>query len=81
MDLETLDRKFLDAADKGNVSLLGELIDSGAYINYRDYDGRNALFYAVMNNRLEAIDFLKKAGININERDIDGETALITAVR
>jgi hypothetical protein len=81
MELEILDKKLLDAAEKGNLPLIQSLLAQGANISYRDYDGRNALFYAVMNNRLEEIDFLKKAGININERDIDGETALITAVR
>jgi serine/threonine protein kinase/ankyrin repeat protein len=52
------------------------LVNAGCDINASDNNGRTPLIYAVIHERLAAIELLLKRGANINARDHNGESAL-----
>lgn len=54
------------------------LIDSGADINARDWDGKNALMHAVIQDNLAKVKLLLDAGVDVNARDRDDETAIMS---
>jgi ankyrin repeat protein len=68
---------FIEAAKKGDVPLIIELIDKGADINAPDKDGYTALMYAVRYNYVWLAKILIKAGIDVNAQDAGGRTALM----
>ncbi|OHD57263.1 MAG: hypothetical protein A2Y33_14945 [Spirochaetes bacterium GWF1_51_8] len=76
-----LNNALLDRAEKGDIKEMEVLLSKGADLYHRDYDGRNALFYAVMGNQVPTLEFLIKKGISLESCDIDGETVLICAAR
>ena len=57
------------------------LINRGADVNVRDYDGMTPLIYAVEENHPQCLNELIKAGADVNETDSEGFTALILAAR
>ena len=68
---------FIEAAKKGDVPLIIELINKGVDINAPDKDGYTALMYAVRNNYVWLAKILIKAGIDVNAQDAGGRTALM----
>ena len=68
---------FIEAAKKGDVPLIIELIDKGADINTPDKDGYTALMYVVRYNYVWLAKILIKAGANVNAQDDGGRTALM----
>jgi ankyrin repeat protein len=68
---------FIEAAKKGDVPLIIELINKGADIDALDKDGNTALMYAVRNNYVWLAKILIKAGIDVNAQDAVGRTALM----
>lgn len=63
-----------------SVSSLEDLIDSGADINTRDERGRNLLYIAADNGRIELVQFLLAKGADPDSRTDYGDTPLFPAV-
>ena len=70
---------LLDAAAKGDVKLVKELLDKGAYVSVRDPDGRTPLTEAIWNNNVELVRLLLARGANPNTKKNDGATPLSIA--
>src|SRR4029077_16559576 len=70
---------LLDAATKGDVKLVRELLDQGAYASVRDPEGRTPLTEAVWNNNVELVTVLLAHGANPNSKKNDGATPLSIA--
>jgi len=70
---------LLDAAGKGDLRVVKELLDKGAYVNVRDPDGRTPLTEAVWNNNGELVRLLIDRGANVNARKNDGARPLSIA--
>jgi ankyrin repeat protein len=64
----------------GNTGRVKELILQGADINQRDYEGRTALMFAVVNGHYETMQVLLERGAEVNARSNQGGTALMAAV-
>lgn len=71
-----LDNELLVVAGKGDVAKAKELVDKGAYANYRDADGRAPIIEAAYNGHLEMVKFLLEKGADANARKNDGASAL-----
>jgi len=67
--------KLHDAAAKGDLKKVRELIENGADVNAR-YDGWTPLDYAASHGHLEIARFLFDKGADVNLRDKDGSTPL-----
>ncbi|HEX5887734.1 MAG TPA: ankyrin repeat domain-containing protein [Pyrinomonadaceae bacterium] len=99
-DLEAKDQEgrtaLMKAASRGDVGVVGALVENGANVNAVDSKGSNALFYALDREntaygderatlparRLEiARRLLLTRSLDVNAQNSDGETALIRAVR
>ena len=70
---------LLNAAAKGDVKLVKELLDKGAYMNVRDPEGRTPLTEGVWNNNGELVRLLLASGANPNTKKNDGATPLSIA--
>jgi hypothetical protein len=75
---KALDRQYLEAAKKGNLKELKELLGKGATLLAND-DGNTALFYAAQFGRKDAVEFLLDAGIPLNVKNRIGSTPLTGA--
>jgi hypothetical protein len=75
---KALDKAFLEAGKRGNVSQLKDLLGRGAALLAND-DGNTALFYAAQHGRKDAVDFLLDAGIPVNVKNRIGSTPLTGA--
>ena len=62
----SLEESLIDAAIKGELEKIEELISSGVNIRYKDQHGLNALHYAAANNKANIIELLVLSGIHIN---------------
>jgi len=60
---------LLDAARKGDLERVQQLLDSGADINQRDKTGFTALHWAAMANRKKVAVLLIQKGADINVRE------------
>ena len=69
------------ASSLGSLKFIYLLVDNGAEINQRDFQGKTPLIYAVENNKIEAIAVLLDLGADINAEDITKETALWKGVK
>jgi len=73
------EQELLDAAAKNDVKRIRELLDTGAYVNVRDPEGRTPLTEAVWNNNAELVRLLLDRGANANSKKNDGATPLSIA--
>lgn len=73
---EPLAPQLLDAAKRGNESVVRELLDLGVNPNYQDKDKYTALFWAALGKYPEIVRELLKAGANVNIKNTWGQTAL-----
>lgn len=73
-----LDKELLEAARKGNVGELKDLLAKGASLAAND-DGNTALFYAAQYGRMDAVLFLLKEGIALDVRNRIRSTPLMGA--
>ena len=71
---------LLDAATKGDLKLVKELLGKGAYVNVRDPDGRTPLTEAIWSNNVELVKLLLEHGANPNSKKNDGATPLSIAL-
>jgi ankyrin repeat protein len=72
-------RELLQAAAKGNTSLVESLISSGADINSRDDLGATPLFLAAVKGHTETVVLLIQNGAEIDARNQHGITPLFPA--
>jgi hypothetical protein len=75
---KALDKQYLEAAKKGNVSQIKDLLGKGANLLAND-DGNTALFFASQYGRKDAVDFLLDAGIPYGLKNRIGSTAITAA--
>jgi ankyrin repeat protein len=71
--------KFHDAASKGQVSRVVEMLQMGASANDKDEKGRTALMLASEKGHVTVVTLLLLAGAQVGERDDQGQTALMLA--
>ena len=60
----------------GNLKCVTLLVEHGVDINTTDIDGRTALFYCVINGKVNVLSYLLVHSANINARDIKEWTAI-----
>ncbi|MBR5887347.1 MAG: ankyrin repeat domain-containing protein [Akkermansia sp.] len=72
---------LMQAADKGNLKAVRNLIAAGADVNLQDEDGETALMIAADDGYTEIVRALLSAGADTNLRNEDGETALDISVK
>lgn len=74
---------LMTANDKFNrdSNITKILIDRGADVNAKDNNGETALFYAVLNNKLDSVKILLANDANPNVKNNRGETPLLIAKR
>lgn len=70
-----------DQAKESVRSIVRFVLQSGANAEATDNKGKTALFYAVEQNDIPAIDLLLTAGADINHRNNAGETAIFTPAK
>ncbi len=80
LEKDLLDNAFLLSAKNGKLEDVKKYLAEGASINAEDKDGKNALFFTVLNRDQEMAAFLVASGINKNHQNHDGNTPLIYAV-
>ena len=64
-----MDQDLIAAAEKGNVSLILELLKQGAKVNAQDARGRTPVMAATYARQAKAVEALLKAGADVNQRD------------
>lgn len=72
-------KQLLEAAEKGRISQLLEVLQQGANVNDKDDDGQTALHKAAARGHKSALIALLAMGADLGERDAKGRTALMTA--
>ena len=77
-DPELLTHLFINAASKGNLAQLKEILDK-VDINACDYDNRTALHLAAAEGHIDVVIFLLEKGIDKDVKDRWGSTALSEA--
>jgi ankyrin repeat protein len=75
----TRTKQLLEAAEKGRISQVLELLQKGANVNDKDDDGQTALHKAAARGHKSALVALLAMGADLGERDGKGRTALMTA--
>jgi ankyrin repeat protein len=71
--------QLLQAAEKGRLSLVLELIKQGADVNDKDDQGQTALHKAAAGGHKSIVVSLVTLGADLTERDAQGQTALMAA--
>ncbi len=73
------DLALLEAAEKGDIQLVAELLNKGAAINIVDSRGRTAAMIAVHTNQLELFKLLAEQGADLNIRDQRADNPILYA--
>ncbi len=73
--IKKLNRRLLEAAEKGNLNELKDFLGNGADINAKNRYGWTALMYATRFNHRETIKFLLLVGADTHIRNMDENTA------
>ena len=71
----------MNASLNGYVNTVKLLLDFGADVNLKSYDGRTALIHAAIGGYVDAIPLLLAKGADLNAKDNSGMTALDNAKR
>jgi len=69
------DRRFIEAAAKGDLEVINFLLVNGADINAVDAKGRTALHFAASSGRVRIVKYLINKGADIKIRDKSGRSA------
>ena len=72
-------RALLDAAERGEIVTVRELVAKGARINWRDHRGRTPLLAATQRNRTDVAKFLIQEGADVNAKDLIQDTPFLYA--
>ncbi|MBI5205625.1 MAG: ankyrin repeat domain-containing protein [Nitrospirae bacterium] len=70
---------LIDAARRGDINAVKELLNEGADVNTKDRADRTALNYAASGGYAEMAKALIEKGANVNTKDSNGDTALMKA--
>jgi ankyrin repeat protein len=73
------ERALLDAAERGEIVTVRELVAKGARINWRDHRGRTPLLAATQRNRIDVAKFLIQEGADVNAKDLIQDTPFLYA--
>ena len=84
-DLNTQDNighytALIYAAKNNKIKITKLLLNAGADLNLKDFDGHTALTRAAQNNNIGIVKLLLNSGVDFNEKDNNGNTALIWAI-
>ena len=71
-----LNCRFYNAAGKGDVSTIEEVLRAGVPVDYIDEIDRTVLMIAAQNSRTEVIPMLLQNGANVNKQNSVGNTAM-----
>ena len=74
-------KSLVDAATRGNLQRVSQLISQGADIHSADFSGRTALSYASQNGHSEVAQFLIENGADVHLGGNNGDTPLIHAAQ
>ena len=74
------DQALIEAAKKGDLKQVQELLEKGADVNAKGMFGQTALMEAANKGHLEVVRLVLKKGADVNTRENSGETALMEAV-
>lgn len=69
------------AASRGDIHLVGQVLQAGANIDVQDNDGNTALMYAARTGNPDLVRQLLQAGAEIDIQDRMGKTALMYAAQ
>jgi ankyrin repeat protein len=72
-------KQLLEAAEKGRISQMMEVLQKGANVNDKDDDGQTALHKAAARGHKSMLVALLASGADLGERDAKGRTPLMTA--
>lgn len=64
------------AAENGDAAMVGLLLDKGANIEQKGFQGRSALHPACHERQIDVVRLLLERGAEVNSKDIDGNTPL-----
>ncbi|XP_033107889.1 protein phosphatase 1 regulatory subunit 12A-like isoform X2 [Anneissia japonica] len=67
---------FLASCASGDEKEVKAMLDSGTDINYANIDGLTAIHQAVIDEKLDMVEFLIENGANLEAKDNEGWTAL-----
>ena len=73
------ERALLDAAERGEIVAVRQLVAQGARINWRDHRGRTPLLAATQRNHIEVARFLIQEGADVNAKDFIQDTPFLVA--
>ncbi|KAA8526224.1 hypothetical protein F0562_008037 [Nyssa sinensis] len=72
--------KLMYLANEGDLDGLGELLESGTNVNFKDIDGRTALHVAACQGRTDVVELLLQRGAEVDAEDRWGSTPLADAI-
>ena len=75
--MNSLETQLIEAASKGNLVVVSDLLKRGAKLNAQNTNGRTALTAAVMGNHLEVVKTLIAAGADPDIQDDNRNNALL----
>ena len=67
---------FHDAARKGDVSKVIDMVEAGMPVDIADTNGETALMWAASHNSTDIVRFLLMKGADVDKRNPVGDTAL-----
>ena len=76
-----LNKKLMDAAEKGNTNIVADLLDMGAQVDARNPFGWTVLHWAARNGKTDVSRLLLDRGAQVDARDEGGSTPLLYAAR
>ena len=69
-------KELLDAARRGELDKLKELLDGGANVNYKDENLMTPIMFATASDHLDIVQELLDRGADVTSVDMNGATAL-----
>jgi ankyrin repeat protein len=75
----TLDEQLMEAAWRGNLTLVKTLLSKGADVNTKNTYGRTPLWSAINGRKADVVKLLLHGGADVNAADKNGSTPLLFA--